>query len=385
MAGRIFAISLALSLAGAAALVGDGDEQAQKGEPMPYDEYKKMQIQSHEHSGCREGPIVREGRVETRSHMWHEGTLTPMNRTYHVYVPNGYVPSEETPVVLRFHEWGAGALSDSAEWHNVADKFNMIVVSPEGFDDCQGGACLSSAGGKSWNAGGATTEKGKEKCGARAVAKPSCYASCANKKGACHPCDMAHCYDDVASLKQLVSRVRQQYCVDRTRVFAVGSGNGGVMAYDLAGKASEMIAAVVTNSRPMAGRERLTHAPQPGMHSEPGVQVGTPFSMMYFGKEGDQSGTWLHGVAAYKVAPEIDMLSQVKAHNGCKNAHNRVKESLYSTKTGIRCGTLGYNCEEGTEVTACHHEQGEDAPEGAPINPRLAVEFLLDHPRSARL
>ena len=56
-----------------------------------------------------------------------------------------------------------------------------------------------------------------------------CYSSCQIKKGHCHPCDWATCYDDVGFIRSLLTRLGEQYCVDLDRVYAYGCSNGGLM------------------------------------------------------------------------------------------------------------------------------------------------------------
>lgn len=52
--------------------------------------------------------------------------------------------------------------------------------------------------------------------------------------------------DDVGYIRELVAAIQEKYPVDPTRIYAVGSSNGGFMTFRLACEATELFAAVAT-------------------------------------------------------------------------------------------------------------------------------------------
>jgi polyhydroxybutyrate depolymerase len=62
--------------------------------------------------------------------------------------------------------------------------------------------------------------------------------------GACCSHAMKNNVDDVAFLRALISKLEEDYAVDRKRVFVTGISNGGMMSYRLACELADKIAAI---------------------------------------------------------------------------------------------------------------------------------------------
>lgn len=124
-------------------------------------------------------------------------------RTAFVHVPKGLSSTSRAPLVFDFHPLSVDASTWklATGWADLADKEGFILVVPQGI-------------GNSWNAG---------RC-----------------------CGDAHDggVDDVQLVRDLITRLSTDACIDRKRVFAPGCSNGGGMSYRLACDAADVIAAV---------------------------------------------------------------------------------------------------------------------------------------------
>ena len=145
----------------------------------------------------------------------HEG----LRREYLVHVPRSYRADRPVPMLLALHGGGGDAdfQSSDAKYGLISksEEAGFITVFPNGYSRFPGGILAT------WNAGG---------CCGKAVE---------NK------------VDDVGFLKEVIQRVSRQASVDRSRVFATGMSNGGLMSYRLACEIPDMIRAIA----PVAGTD----------------------------------------------------------------------------------------------------------------------------------
>jgi len=98
-------------------------------------------------------------------------------------------------------------LLGSTNWAELADREGFIVIWPNGIQN-------------SWNVG--------DRC-----------------------CGPAHDQnvDDVGFTRAILDAIQAEACVDARRIYATGCSNGGGMAYDLACRAADVIAAVARFQR----------------------------------------------------------------------------------------------------------------------------------------
>lgn len=114
------------------------------------------------------------------------------DRTYRLYVPAG-LPSPSPLVVMLHGGFGSAQQAERAYgWDQLADSAKFIVAYPDGL-------------GRAWNTGGGC-------CGR------------SSKEGV----------DDVGFISAAVSDVGANLAVDRSRIYATGISNGGMMSYALA-------------------------------------------------------------------------------------------------------------------------------------------------------
>lgn len=130
-----------------------------------------------------------------------------LTRTYVIHVPPSYNLASPAPLVVLLHGGAANAdLLDNEPAYGIkakSDREGFIAVFPHG-----------SGKPGTWNAG--------DCCGAA----------------------RAQNVDDAGFLRQVVTNVFRQMSIDRSRIFAAGISDGGMMAYRLACEAPELWRAV---------------------------------------------------------------------------------------------------------------------------------------------
>jgi polyhydroxybutyrate depolymerase len=130
-----------------------------------------------------------------------EHSLTVGGNTYpfNVHAPPAYDGVTRLPVVFDFH--GLGGDEDQMRfisgWASAGDAEGFITVFPGGVDGA-------------WNAGGCCSDT----------------------------------LTDVDFVRQAISYLNQQGCIDTKRIYASGCSNGGAMSFRLACEAADVIAAV---------------------------------------------------------------------------------------------------------------------------------------------
>ncbi len=144
-------------------------------------------------------------------------TIGGVDRNYHLYVPNNPL---NAPVVFLFHGNGGsyddmlgftGVKAPYKVWLDIASQENLIIVVPNG--------SLGSSNSRGWN-----------DCRNDAPTNPN--------------------VDDVQFVDDLLSFIKANYNSNDTKVFAVGTSNGGLFAMRLAREIPDRItafAAVVAN------------------------------------------------------------------------------------------------------------------------------------------
>ncbi|PJF24359.1 MAG: hypothetical protein CUN53_18230, partial [Phototrophicales bacterium] len=130
-----------------------------------------------------------------------------LRRTYRVYVPESYDPTQPTPLVLSLHGFASNARQqmEFSQWNRVADEHGFLVVYPQG-----SGTPLR------WNSG---------RIGGRLA-------------------ELFPQTDDVAFIRALLDHLSQTLCIDPARVYATGLSNGAGMSSRLGCELADRIAAI---------------------------------------------------------------------------------------------------------------------------------------------
>ena len=136
-----------------------------------------------------------------------------LEREFLVHVPRTLAPGAAVPLVLALHGGGGDmehmARDDLYGLITKSDQAGFIAVFPNGFSRLRSGKIAT------WNAG-------------------NCCGAARDRN-----------IDDVGFLRAVIAQVAAQAPVDRSRVFAIGMSNGGMMAYRLACEASDLLRGIM--------------------------------------------------------------------------------------------------------------------------------------------
>ena len=152
-------------------------------------------------------------------------------RKYFINVPTTYVPGIAAPLIIGFHGIGGSAsiFRDSSKIDIYAEERGMIAVFPEGYGPEYGVEA-------SWNA------------------------------GLC--CGLANLneLDDVKLTSAIIDSVSSKYTIDKTRIWAVGFSNGGMLSYQLACNLSNKITAIGVGAGSLMSKTCDTKVPVSIIH-----------------------------------------------------------------------------------------------------------------------
>lgn len=134
------------------------------------------------------------------STLHHISVNGSQKRDYIINVPNQYSNNSEVPLMIALHgrSWTASGFRDLTQINQLSNAHNFIVAYPDGLNN-------------SWNAG-----------------------NCCSLIGA----------DDVTLISGIIDSIRSKYNIDKTRIWALGWSNGGMMAYRVACELSEKVTAI---------------------------------------------------------------------------------------------------------------------------------------------
>lgn len=223
-------------------------------------------------------------------------------RQFYVHVPPGYDGMTGVPVVLDFHGLGgsadiivdghpgsqAGSQAAISGWRAKGDLENFITVHPVGLD-------------ASWNGG--------DLC--------------------CPPANVIKT-DDEGFARAIVKWLAARGCIDNSRVYATGIGNGGALAHLLACRASDVFAAAAPISMGNGTKD---------------CDPARPISIVLFRGIDDRTVPYHGGVFPSAMAD----FAQWRDFNGCVG-----KPELSHND---RCATYA-QCRGGVRVTLCSPEAG---------------------------
>lgn len=243
------------------------------------------------------------------------------SRTYLAHVPAGYDPSRPTPVVLNFHGFLSNPKTQNAAsgFEAISDREGFILVTPDG--------------GIGWRFAEASREA------------------------------------NTAFVRDVVTRVRNDLCVDPKRVFAAGKSQGGFMASWLACAAPDLVASVA----PVAGM----YEPAPSCRPIPILEFhGTADSTIPFG------GGHVLVLGTYPGA--VAVMDEWARVNGCAGAPETAQITAHVrrvTYRGCAAETIQYITDAGhTWPGALVREGDGTAPADLPAS-QLIWDFFKAHPK----
>ena len=229
-----------------------------------------------------------------------------VERSYMLHIPPSYDGSKPVPLIVDFHmggDSGSTELSDSP-YPAVTDPEGVVMAFPDG---------KKGPGGTGWNIG------------------PCCVTE----------------VDDVAFAKALVAQVRTTACIDPKRVYAVGVGTGGGMAYYLACHAAGVFAAVAPAAWDLLAEnvgDCKPSRPITVISFRGTADVVVPYAGAYSAAIPGMSITFLGAKATFEKWAEID---------GCTGSPSAGDSSGCSTYA---------SCKDGVEVVLCTKPEGHQDP-----------------------
>ena len=187
------------------------------------------------------------GGSESVTITYADPNLGLVERSFWIHIPAGYSSANdvETPLVLDFHGWG-GVGGDWRGMDTVSDEDpdgSFIAIHGQGYGDPSSGPAWQS-----WNCSRTDGPLGPPCVLPRPTGQHThCYESC----GQCDPvnsCDWTACYDDTVFVREVVSFVDENYCLDSDSIHLTGYSNGGMFAFYAASLLNDIIASISTNA-----------------------------------------------------------------------------------------------------------------------------------------
>lgn len=309
-----------------------------------------------------------------------------VQRSFYMHVPTDYNASQPTALILAFHGWNGDGQALVNQMTPQADDSNFVVVGPNG---------LAENLYRSWNGGGTTQVPFPGPRGPTCDASRAdtyCYTSCGARSEGCHPCDWTTCNDDIAFTATLLDWLEVHFCVDLTKVFAVGFSNGATFTYAVSAALSARISAFVANSgTPHPGFEQAPANVQraldihgvnddtcPADYASPGLGGSPPGQ--------PSSDGWYYLDVSSTLKLWVDVLRDAQTNAGCPGLEPPVDPSsppTYPTSVdgdrGLSCVRLssgGCSNDEDlnqTQIVRCSFVGGHEVHASMP---RIAWEFF---------
>jgi polyhydroxybutyrate depolymerase len=234
-----------------------------------------------------------------------------LNRSYVLHIPPTYDGNNPVPLIVDFHLGGDSGSSElsSSPYPAETNSEGVVMAFPDG---------AKGAAGTGWNIG------------------PCCVAN----------------VDDVAFAKALVAQVQTTACIDPNRIYAVGVGEGGGMAYYVACHATDVFAAVAP-----AGFDLLAE-------NVNACNPPRPITVLSFRGTDDVVAPYEGGVSAVIPGMSITFL-------GAKATFAKWAEIDHCTgspSAGDNNGCSTYaSCQDGVEVILCTKQGGHTEPGDASV------------------
>jgi polyhydroxybutyrate depolymerase len=243
------------------------------------------------------------------------------SRSYVLHVPATYDGSKPVPLIVDFHMGGDSGSTElsGTPYPAVTDPEGVIMAFPDG---------KKGPAATGWNIG------------------PCCVAN----------------VDDVAFAKALVARVQAIACIDPKRVYAVGVGTGGGMAYHVACNAADVFAAVAPAAWDLLAENADACKP------------ARPITVISFRGTADVVVPYVGGSSSAIPGMPITFLG-AKATFEKWATIDRCAGSP-SAEDGNGCSAYA-SCQDGVEVILCTQQGGHQDPGDASV----AWPVLKRHPR----
>lgn len=263
-------------------------------------------------------PITRPG--DYRFTIQHGG----QTRMYRVHVPTGYDPATPAPLLVAMHGGGGNMDYQANDTYygqiTQSDRRGFVAVFPNGFSKRRNGWFAT------WNAG-------------------NCCADARDQN-----------IDDVGFIRQVVTNITRQMNIDRSRVYATGMSNGGMMAYRLACEMPDVFSAIAAVAGTDNTRSCTPRSPVSILH----IHARDDGWVQFTGGAGPDTRDISKVTDFTSVASSVAKWVRL---NGCPATHQRSLE-----KPGAFC-ELYSPCRDQARVQLCVTDSGGHSWPGG-VKPR---------------
>ena len=282
-----------------------------------------------------------------------EGTLTTSDgrtRHYRTYVP-ATLGTDAVPLLIGLH----GGLGTSAQFeansgfNNLAESNGFIVVYPDGI-----GNQVDGSGFQTWNGG---------------------YC--------CGPAQ-AQQVNDVEFISKVIDEMSAQFTIDPKRVFVAGHSNGGILAYLLACRLADKIAAIGVQAGSNVVEDCTPSLPVSVIHIHGSADSNMPIS----GGKGSGLSNTIFAAARSAVDAMVSAVGAAPTVEAGAMASNPDVTSLTWTRSGTNIQVRLVTVASATHAWMGHPAQSSASESyvGKPYpnfdSSRAIWSFLSSHPRA---
>jgi polyhydroxybutyrate depolymerase len=239
-------------------------------------------------------------------------------RTYYLRIPSQYSAATSVPLLLALHSRSMNAKTIFADSQilSSAETLNFIVAGLNGsiYEDAS-----------SWNAGNCCTNA-------------TTYQE-----------------NDLLFASTVIDFVSSKYSVDKSRIWAMGHSNGGMMAYRLACDLSDKITAIAVVTGVLVDDTCNPTKPVSTLHIHGNLDPTIPF----------------HGGGKFETPSIFHSVQEMANKNSCTGSPKESSDAIEERYT--------WNCTSGVETQLVNYQENSHAWEAGYTAEIL--RFLFAHPR----
>lgn len=242
-------------------------------------------------------------------------------RRYRLNIPSTYISGVEAPLLIGFHGIGGSANSfrEISKFDIYSEERGMITAYPEGYGPEYGVEA-------SWNG------------------------------GLCCGLAKLNDLDDTTLVSSIIDSIEKKYTIDKSRIWAVGFSNGGMLSYRLACELSDKITAIGVGAGSLMNKTCDTQKPVSIIHLHGGSDPDILFN----------------GSGFYNTRDVVSNITTVNSRFGCTEVSNSLTKVEGQTD-------WKWSCPDGIDVQVIKYDgQGH---EWYFSWTKEMIRFLFAHPR----
>jgi len=309
-------------------------------------------------SGCglEPPPGLHPGRSTDIKVVVQDPGIGEVERSFRLYLPSSYDINVPLPLVVDFHGWGGSGLDQEldSQFVNISnsDPHPFLVATPNGMNDQPGDGRGSFNCSRSDGPLGLPCDTNRTRYG-----EIRCYDSCPNCD-ASNSCDWTSCHDDVAFLRQIITYVQHNLCLDITSVHQSGISNGGMFSYFMASQLSDVIASIA----PVAAASLIGFGEVP-KHPINVIDIHGINDDVIPYDHAHAEGTGPHDSViswdGYYYEPKQQLIQRWTTQLNCSSP--QIWGTSMDGEEGWQCQIYS-ECTGGTEIVSCTADHGHDYP-----------------------